>query len=344
MSRPILLAIGFAIAVASASGQRLEERITVERIIIDARVTDDRGDPVLNLKPADFRVRIDGKNAEVESVDWIPDTAAARESAEAIQGQETAAAPPPPTGRLLVIFVQTDFQRASQRIAGQLQFLPFLHDFVDSLEPEDRVAVLSFDSHLKFRLDFSNDHRKINEAIDSTVPIDDPPWPALAHSPALGSHLNEKAARDAASSETALFLVGNALRQIPGAKSLILVGWGLGRYGGGTVSMTRDYTLARRTLEAARTSIFVLDITQADYHSLELGLGKAAGDTGGTYAKTFNFPSMAIGRLQRTLSGHYELTLHKPPGLATGEHAVEVELRNNRRAWVMARSGYTDKQ
>src|ERR1051326_7215396 len=58
------------------------ESITVERILIDARVTLGSGDPVLNLGVNDFKVRVDGKPAKVESVEWIPDTAAAREMAD----------------------------------------------------------------------------------------------------------------------------------------------------------------------------------------------------------------------------------------------------------------------
>ena len=67
--------------LAAASPQEYQEKITVERILVDARVTDSVGNPITGLKPADFHVRIDGKPARVESADWIPETAAARELA-----------------------------------------------------------------------------------------------------------------------------------------------------------------------------------------------------------------------------------------------------------------------
>jgi hypothetical protein len=66
---------------ASATAQQYQEKITVERILIDARVTDDRGEPILGLTAADFRVRIDGLIAK-ESAGWIPETAAARKFAD----------------------------------------------------------------------------------------------------------------------------------------------------------------------------------------------------------------------------------------------------------------------
>src|SRR5438552_488319 len=64
-----------------AAPQVLQEKIVVERILVDARVTGYTGEPILGLTTADFRVRIDGKPATVESIEWIPESAAARELA-----------------------------------------------------------------------------------------------------------------------------------------------------------------------------------------------------------------------------------------------------------------------
>src|SRR5437762_1192142 len=95
-----------ALLLAAALQQQkpgLQEQITVERVIVDARVTDSLGNPITGLKPSDFKVRIDGKPAAVESADWIADTAAQREIDETSGGQ----APSPvadsvPHGRLLI--------------------------------------------------------------------------------------------------------------------------------------------------------------------------------------------------------------------------------------------------
>ena len=76
--RPALIAMLFLFA----QGQQYQEKIVVERILIDVRVTDYKGNPVMGLKPEDFRVLIDDKKASVESVEWIPETAAARELAD----------------------------------------------------------------------------------------------------------------------------------------------------------------------------------------------------------------------------------------------------------------------
>jgi len=326
---------------AAAQEIRAQENITVARVIVDAHITDDHGEPIRNLGAADLRALIDGKPAAIESVDWVAETGPAREMlavAEPEKADEVDT--PPPQGRLFVFFFQTDFQRAPSRIGGQMQFLPYAERFLESLEPEDRVAVLSFDSHLKFRLDFSRDPGKIRQAIRNALKIDDPPWPSLAYSPSLRSSLSEEAARQAASSEEALFLVGNALRPIPAPKSLILFGWGLGRLSNGQVVMSNYYDLARRTLESSRTTVFVMDISLADFHSLEVGLGKVAADTGGSYMKTHDFPTMALDRLERSLQGHYEIAVKKPADLKPGRHSIELRVPSKRRAVILARSGF----
>ncbi len=341
------LAALLAIATLPLSGQdmKTQETITVERIIVDARVTDSKGDPITGLKPADFKVRVDGKPAAVESAEWIPETAAARELADIEKPPveiNTSMDVPAPQGRLLIFFVQTDFARVGIRAGGQMKAFAMLDNILDTLEPEDRVAVLSFDSHLKFRLDFTGDRRRIKDAMESAMLIDDPPRPPIVPMPSLASRLDPQAMKDAGSCEKALLLVGNALLPIPGPKSLILFGWGLGRFTSQGVRMEPDYGPARIALEAARVSVFSLDVSLVDSHSLEAGLCKVAGDTGGFYAKMYTFPQIALDRLQKTLAGHYELEVRKPPTNVRGLHSIEVDVER-RGALVMARTSYVDK-
>ena len=58
--------------------------------------------------------------------------------------------------------------------------------------------------------------------------------------------------------------------------------------------MTPAFAPAVRALAAARASVFVLDVTSADCHSLEVGLQGVADATGGLYLKTFRLPNLAI--------------------------------------------------
>lgn len=335
--RRLLLLFALLPFVAAA-----QETIVVERIIVDARVTDDSGEPVLNLGPKDFRVRIDGKNAVVESVEWIPETAAAREIASTVNVEQQSIAPAP-RGRLLIFLFQTDFARNSVRSSGQMKSLIYADKLLETLEEEDRVAVFSYDSHLKFRLDFSGSVADIHDACEKSLRIDEPPEPRVVPRPSLASSLNRQDMRDAATPERALTVLANALRPIPGTKSLILFGWGLGQLWNRRVEMGRDYAIARGALESARVSVFSLDFTAADGHTLAAGLATAAKDTGGFYAALHNFPQLAIDRLQKTLVGHYELEVRKPETKVTGVHTIEVAVPGVRKAVVMARSTYVDK-
>src|SRR5437870_3446891 len=139
--RPHFIALAL---FATSLPAQIQEQITVERILVDTRVTDDRGNPITGLKVADFKVRVDGKPAIVESVEWIPETAAARELASidaAIADVNTTLDQPAPHGRLLIFFYQTDFARNSSRIAGQMQTVVNADDWLYWLDSEDRVAV-----------------------------------------------------------------------------------------------------------------------------------------------------------------------------------------------------------
>src|SRR5258708_2724136 len=121
MEKPVTALL--ALLIATTIHAQVQEQITVERILVDTRVTDERGNPITGLKAADFDVRIDGKKAKVESSEWIPETAAARELASidaAIADVNTTLDQPAPHGRLLIFFYQTDFARNSARALGEM--------------------------------------------------------------------------------------------------------------------------------------------------------------------------------------------------------------------------------
>src|ERR1700704_1307137 len=201
-----------ALFLAMSALAQVQEQITVERILVDTRVTDDHGNPIPGLKTSDFKVRVDGKPASVESIEWIPETAAARELANidaAIADVNTTLDQPAPHGRLLIFFYQTDFARNSSRIAGQMQTVVNANDWLDWLDSEDRVAVFSFDSHLKFRLDFTNNKDHIKDAMEQALLTNEPPPPRTVPMPALAKRLNAEAMRKAASPEAALIIVAN---------------------------------------------------------------------------------------------------------------------------------------
>lgn len=329
-----LLALIVPLATLPAAAQ-LQESITVERILLDVRVTEFGGQAITDVRAEEFEVEIGNKRAEVLSATWVDDLPPLPGS----EGEELTFRLP----RLFVFFIQTDFARNTARLEGQMHFLQYAEELLEGLADDDRIAVFSFDSHLKFRLDFTRDKRQVLEAMRQSLNIDIPPPPPIVESPSLARGLDPKEMKRAADSEAALLLIGNALRPIPGRKSLFLMGWGLGEYSPRAgVRMKPKYRIARAALEAARVTIFALDTTNADYHDLEIGLGTAAKDTGGFYAKTHIFPEHAIERLHRTLAGHYELELRRPDRLKPGTHDVEVRVKR-RGVTVLAPGTWMDR-
>lgn len=317
------LGVVVALLLAPAALAQFGETITVARVLVDARVTEADGEPVTGLAPADFSVRIGGRPAVVESAEWIVDDAeAAIPNGDAHAARPDAGRP----GRTLVVFIQTDFGRNDQRLKGQMAFNHRLIEFIRALPPDDRVAVYSFDSQLKFRSDLTTDREAAAAAVLDSLQIDAPSWPPTVPAPSLASRLARDAMRRATSSEAALLLIANALAHIEGPKSLLLVGWGLGTREGRRVSMKRQWKPARQALDASRVSIFALDTTLASYHDLEIGMKSAAAQTGGFYAKTNELAQAAVERLQRTLSGHYELTLRTDAPLRPGTHPLSVRV------------------
>jgi VWFA-related protein len=338
---PVVALAGF-LAMAPDQEPPLLDRVEVSRVVIDARIVDGRGRAIPSLNREQLRVEVDGTPVRLASVDWIDEKSPGR-SLEAPAAPQAFASSlalraPEPSGRLLVFLFQKDFQ--GSRMKGLLRMKTWAAALADALSPGDRAAVLTFDSHLRLHADFTNDRARLRDAITRSVvhewpkPIEPGPFPSLA------AHLDARAALDAASPETALLVLGRALAPLPGAKSILLFGWGLGRLTGGMVQMESDYGPAQRALAEARATVFALDITDADYHTLEVGLEQVARDTGGFYAKTHDSPAVAMARLTEALAGYYVLTFDKPAG-RRGTHQVNVRLVG-RKGTVLARSGYVD--
>ena len=319
-----LLCTLLILSPASAQ-ERSSEQITVERIILDAHVTDSHGAVIPALTTADFEVRIGGRVAEIDAVDFV----AFDRSSETVPPRKVRPDEPARTvagGRMIILFFQTDFAR--QRAQGQMKILPHLDELIDTIEPYDRVAVVQHDSHLRVRQDFTSDHARLKKAIRATLSIGggDPPDPVP--DPSILEELDGESMRNAASPEEALLLLGETLQRFEGPKTMLMLGWGLGRYTSSGVVNHQLYAPARAALERSRTSVFVLDISHADYHSLEVALVRVAEDTGGFYLKTHLFPTTAMARFRNTIEGRYEIAVKRPPGAERGRtHAVQIQVK-----------------
>jgi VWFA-related protein len=331
------IAVLISEAELSAQQPRFNERVDVARVMVDARVLDDRGDPVQGLTAEDFAIAIGGKKARVETATWVGERDGGDAAPPARETPQRTAASIV-QGRLIVFLFQKDLEPS--RIVGLMRMLFKGRKLLQTLSPDDRVAILSFDSHLKIWSDFTNDRERLDRLLAHDLLLARAPAIQASSAPSLVDRLDAETARRTYGIERALELIGAALEPLPGSKSLVLVGHGFGRFDRGGVAMENEYGAARRALVASRTSVFSLDVTDADYHSLEAGLQIVAEETGGFYARTHVFPTTAMRQLSGALAGYYILFIERPES-GRGVRDLEV-LLTRRKGRVFATSTYLE--
>ena len=323
----LLLLLALPMRALAQDPPRFEERVDVTRMLLDVRVIDARGKPILGLQPADFEVRIGGRRARVESVQHVSGggqlpgetIGASPAAATAARSPSTEAAP----GRLVVFLFQKSLDRS--RIPGTMLMLRELQRTLGTFPPDDHVAVLRFDSRLHLLHDFSRDRDALRRAFEHDV-LFGRATAALSEAPSLRPALDRERVSPSYSMENALMRIAEALEPLPGPKSVVVIGYGFGRLGPAGVAMEAGYDDAREALQRARASVFCLDVTDADYHSLEAGLQLVADDTGGLYQRTHIFSRAALDRVVAALDGQYVLFVEKPQ-LRPGSHRLDVRLK-----------------
>lgn len=300
------------------------DEISVDLTTLVVRVVDHKGAPILGLTPQDFSIKARRQELPIASVDWVSSSFDSSFGGRS-GGDEGFRLNSLEAAKLVVFWLQADFNAV--RIKGHLRMIPFAARLLDSLHPNDFAAVVSYDSQLRLWQDFTRDHQPLREALERAVRFGGQAWNRRSShlSLSIARHLDFEAARRVASPEEALRETAKALTAIPGEKIIIYLGWGLGELSSFGFSMTGEYSATLEALDAARATVFVLDVTDAGYHTLEAGLQTIAQHTGGTYAKTSLFAGQVTDRLARVISGYYLLTVDSS-GVESGTGELKVSL------------------
>jgi VWFA-related protein len=307
----VALALGLSAQALAQTPQQPQftDRVDVARVIVDARALDSMGRAIEGLTAEDFTVRIGGKPARVESASWVGAASAETPAVGSVAAGLPAGAVP--RGRLIVFLFQKDLE--PRRIAGLMRMLFRARTVLDTLGPDDRVAVLSFDSHLKIWLDFTSDRAEVRRVLERGLLLERPrPIDGPGSELSLTRTLSQAAGQRAYPIEKGLRLIGEALEPLAGSKSIVLFGHGFGRYTAEGVMKGKGYDEALAALRRARAAVFSIDVTLADYHSLEVGLQSVSAETGGFYERSFHFPDRTVDRLVGALAGHYVLLVESP--------------------------------
>jgi hypothetical protein len=314
----------------------VHEYVTVERIVITGRVIDRFANAISDLSTADFRLRVDGKDAAIESVEWIPEQLQRRQAPPATSAEAAnrdlprvrAEIPGPVTQmtstRTVVMLFQWEI--AGQKDAGFVRMMRQAERMIESSSPDERIAVLAFGSSLRLIQDFTNDHIALREAVEGIRGWRFQGRPAAEEGPSLATAISDCGSRN--SIRKAFICVGSALQTLPGPKTLLFFGWSVGQPK--RDSWFVDYPAMIEAISKARTSVFVLDVSDG-HHSLEPSLKLLAADTGGLFNGGCIYEmrwcaDLATLKTERAIGGGtYELVF-RDPAAARGWHEVEVQL------------------
>jgi VWFA-related protein len=345
-----LCAAGIAIA-QQPSPTPVQESVTVHRVEITLHVTDRSGAAVQGIEPREFSVFVDGKHVDTESVEWVAsagDGTSVPTREIRAGGPEPETPPPAPSSRLIVMVFQREI--AGQKEEGLMRMKRQALDFVDTLKPDDQVAILAMGARLWLRLDFTSDRKAIRKAVgdatraEDVVRVSDPPEPSIA------ARLAAEDEERATSIEKAFLAIGRALKPLPGAKAVLFFGYAVGRwnalaaagsgdYQQGNVIYPEEYERAREALAAAQAPVFTLDVSSGQ-HQLSEALHRLSFETGGFYVPTYQHPDWAMQRVAAAILGHYVLVIAKPdrpPGL----HKIEI-VTTRRNVSLLYRQTYED--
>ena len=163
----VLVACSLA-GLTAQSGQAPVFRSSVDLLEVDVSVVDGSGRPVDNLRAPEFSVSVDGQPRRVVSSEYISDVSAESQLAGVTVDPYVSNNTDRRPGRLIVIVIDQN-NMTMDRLRGALDPV---RKFIDSLAPNDRVALMSIPSPGP-RVDFTTNHAQIKAALGGVMPHGD---------------------------------------------------------------------------------------------------------------------------------------------------------------------------
>ena len=364
----VLVIAWIASAVAPAAQQPPTFRSGVELIEVDATVIDGDGNPVPDLRAADFSVTVDGEPRAVVQAQFISLRAPEKSSLPADFPAEdagyTSNADSDP-GRLIVILVDEE----SMPWGEGRRLMHAAAGFVDSLGPGDRVSVVAMPQPGVY-IDFTSDHDRARRAVEGMSGLGVPPLGG-----AIEFEILQETRRRTAAVLHGIESILEGMRGVEGPKALVWLSGGL-VIDGEELGLKKIADLAA----ASRTTLYIfmldellVDGSRAASGALpdafvvenspmrgggpggvgtafvegvpadagmrlgppnrrvqEQGLMAAASMTGGSLMRTYYNPGPLFDRLERELSGYYLLGVESIAGDRGGEFRdIDVSVRRD---------------
>lgn len=319
-----ILLVSMTLGLAQDEEIVVDEELRVHHYLLEVRAYDKRGDILENLTKDDWRVTTRYKELKVVSSQWI-DMSRPRPIAESEGDQADVVEsdlfewkePTLGRGRLIVLFFQGETGFYNRTYVELTQYFRLL---LGKLEPQDYVAVASLDNHLKLHCDFTQDWEVILAALENAALrrpgtlIEPGPGPAMA------KNFDFEKAKQTHASDVALKIIADSLVPVEGQKTLVFVGYAMGRARKGPhVIMNRRYDKTLDAMNRANLTVFSFGYAAKNHRMVLGGLRQVAWDTGGEMLTSMN-------DLVDSMKGYHLLEIQTDEPIKKG--AFKVRLRD----------------
>jgi len=349
MKRISAAALLFSALPLFAQNSNFGEKVDVNLVLVDATVTDSRGNQILGLRKDDFIIKENGVAQEIASVDYYtnrrlldsPEAKAAfqvervKEARYFILFFDKLLSPPPRLG------LQGELMRARDAAI----------EFIDKRAlPEDRFAVAGFDSRLKIWADFTSDKTVLKKALAEAVRFTNglKEVPAYADQLSILRNLNtRKMINDTGRIYDAVEVLADALPKVQARKVMVFFSVGIGELAQSNPEFLENeegyYQPMLRALNKANVAVYPVNLlrNRTDFYPQEQTLSRLATETGGDYYRNIVNFATPLRMVERQNNGYYMVTYYaaKKPSTKNGYQKIDVALRN-REFRIKAREGY----
>jgi VWFA-related protein len=328
-------------------------KVNVNEVLLDVLVTDARGNVIVGLGKNDFVVRENGNPVDLTGATFYSNRrllesnpTLAKQGVSTEQGTED---------RYFIFFFEDQkevAQEAPRLLSQQLEAAKRARGWVDGdMQPNDWVAVVSYDTRLKVQQDFTHDRKALIAAIGDAVKAKDPEGnypsridtskgPSLLAGLPKGRELRDKTPKI----YDALQAIARSAGNIRGRKNLLLFTFGLPANEttfGQFVPDKRYFLPTVDALNANNVAVYSLDLTpQAVQHTLSDSLNLISDNTGGRYFFNITNFSTPLDQIAKENNGYYLLSYQsEQPAGKSGFQNVTVTTTNPEFR-VKARKGY----
>ncbi len=330
--------------LAQPAPEPVTAKVDVNVVLLDAIVTDARGNQILGLGPDDFIVREKGVVQHVDSADYFTNR-------RLLSGREEDAAFPVERvheARYVVFFFD---KPNSNEVTGELmQARRELGRFLDqSMAPNDRIAVVGHDVRLKVYSDFTSDKTELRRALSEATSFSRGKMRSSDGS-ATGPSILRSVDVDRMINHTgtvfeALQTLGDALRTIKARKDLVLFSAGIVApdediRGGMVLNRSRYYAPATNALNRANVAVYAITLQGYEVPQYVIqNLASLAADTNGEFFHYHTSFTTPLRKIEKNSGGYYLLSYRPASREGKGFQKVDVSLKN-REFRVKARAGY----